>query len=130
MRVAEAISSALARDAPANALRRKRRHPPSMRFSHAAPTGMKACWTRGWSASQSRIGPLRWLERWSAMRYRSPRGEAAVRVCSSARYPAVWRAGAVSLQHLPVAYTQRAVDPDLVESALVIQWHLDAVAVW
>jgi hypothetical protein len=33
-------------------------------------------------------------------------------------------------QHLPVADTQRAVDPDLVESALVIQWHLDAVAVW
>lgn len=33
-------------------------------------------------------------------------------------------------QHLPVAYTQRAVDPDLVESALVIQWYLDAVAVW
>ena len=50
-------------------------------------------------------------------------------MCSSARYPAVVRAGAVSLQHLPVAHTQRAVDPDLLESALVIQWHLAAVAV-
>ncbi|SRR5258708_9792686 len=33
-------------------------------------------------------------------------------------------------EHLPVAHTQRPVDPDLVQSALVIQWYLDAVAVW
>ena len=53
-----------------------------------------------------------------------------VQQCAAARgTPAVLRAGAVSLQHLPVAHTQRAVDPDLVESALVIQWHLAAVAV-
>ena len=33
------------------ALRRKIRHQPSIRFSHAAPTGMKACWVRGWASS-------------------------------------------------------------------------------
>jgi hypothetical protein len=128
IRVAEAKSSALASEAPAKALRRKTRHQPSMRLSQEAPTGMKACWMRGWSASQSRMGPLRWLARWSAMRKRSPRGEAWSSACSRASYPAVLRAGAVSLQHVAVAHAQCPVDPDLLASAVRAQRHLDAVA--
>ena len=123
------MSSALATDAPAKALRRNRRHHPSIRCSQAAPTGMKACWIRGWAANQSRMGPLVWLDRLSAIRYRSPWGEAWSSVCSSAREPAVLRAGAVSLQHLPSAHAQGAVDPGLLESAVVVERHLDAVAI-
>jgi hypothetical protein len=129
MRVAEALSSASAKDTPVKAVRRKIRHQPSIRLSHAAPTGMNACWIRGCAASHSWIGPLRWLARWSATRYRSPKGEVWSRVCSSARYPAVLRAGAVSLHHLAVAHAQRPVDPDRVRSALIVHRHFDAVPI-
>ncbi len=45
--VAWSISQPLARSRPASACRRKRRHHTSMRLSHAAPFGMKACSTLG-----------------------------------------------------------------------------------
>jgi hypothetical protein len=63
------------------------------------------------------------------MRERSPWGEAWSRVCSSAREPAMLRAGAVSLQDLAGAHAQRAIDPDLLQSAVIIQRHRDAVAI-
>src|SRR5258708_9117070 len=115
------MSSAWANDARAKAVRRKRRHQPSVRLSQAAPTGMKAWWIRGWVASQSRMGPLVWLDRLSAIRYRSPWGEAWASVCSRLRYPAVVRAGAVSLQHLPRAHAQPPVDPGLLASAVGVE---------
>src|SRR5260221_14583315 len=123
------MSSALANDAPAKAVRRKMRHQPAIRLSQAAPAGMKAWWIRGWAANQSRMGPLVWLDRLSAIRYRSAWGEAWSSVCSSAREPAVLRAGAGSLQHLPSAHAQGAVDPGLLASAVVVERHLDAVAI-
>ena len=54
------ISAGSAKDCPARAALRKRRHQPSCRFHQAAPTGMKTWRIRGWSSSQVRVEMLWW----------------------------------------------------------------------
>jgi hypothetical protein len=57
-RVASSIAWAWAKDWPANASRRQRRHPPSCQLSQQAPVGRGTGWPRGCCSPHAWIGPL------------------------------------------------------------------------
>jgi hypothetical protein len=56
------ISKPSAKSCPAKACRLNSRHHTSMRFSHAAPFGMKACSILGCPSSHSLTSTLLWVE--------------------------------------------------------------------
>src|SRR5260221_4311911 len=125
------MSSWLARDWPAKALRRKIRHQPAMRFSHAAPTGMKA-----WVMGDARVvlQPVAHGTTQVAGQIVGDQEEIAVRIRLVERLQqgkvaaGVARGGGLG-QCLAVPDAQRPVDPDLVRSALIVEGHLAAVAI-
>jgi hypothetical protein len=66
---------------PGKRLAAKQPPPALPEVEPAGPLGMKACWMRGWSASQVRVLQLLWLERLSVITTMVPVGLA----CSTAR---------------------------------------------
>lgn len=126
------MSSALATETPAKALRRKRRHQPALRLSEVQPGGAHR--NEGMLDPRVLGQPVGDWAAQLAGEVIGDEGEIALGIGPvkglQEREVASRVAGGRGLgEDLAGAHAQCAVDPDLLQATLIIQRHLDAVAI-